>query len=223
MTALPEPAAEPAAGPAAPADVPEGWEGILLPGERILWQGRPDATADWSLLFHARSLFGLFFAGFAAFWIATAATMLSDTGSSSPSLLFRLLFPLFGVPFVLVGLGVIFGPLRADLAERRGAFYTLTDRAAFIATTRRGVRKLDRYPLDEGLRPVLEEGDPGTVWFGEKALATQRVWQGTGSARRYGGGTAVQRIGFRRVSDARQVYGLMIGAERALADARSGT
>lgn len=215
--------AEPGAPPPLPAagDVPEGWEGILAPGERILWQGRPDAAPDWGLLVDVRSLFGLFFTGFALFWIAMASSMLwGDGGSGGPPLFFRLLFPLFGVPFVLVGLGVIFAPLTADLAHRRGAFYTLTDRAAFIATERRGLRKLDRYPLDETFRPVLEDADPGTVWFGQTMVASGAgTWQGRGAARRYSAGTTMQRVGFRRIRDARTAYGHMIAAQRALAAA----
>lgn len=225
MTMLPEPPGTTAPPDAnAPPDatapqVPEGWEGILAPGERILWQGQPDATPDWSLLIDFRSLFGLLFTGFAVFWTAIAVSMLWSGGSNGPPLFFRVLFPLFGVPFVLVGLGTLLGPLRADLADRRGAFYTLTDRAAFIATQRRGVRKLDRHPLDRDFRPVLEDGSPGTVWFSDApAPATSGAWTGTGSARRYAGGTAARpRAGFRRIPDAREVYAMILAAQRATA------
>ena len=38
---------------------PEGWEGILAPGETILWQARPSGAVMWSDLFGFQSAFGL--------------------------------------------------------------------------------------------------------------------------------------------------------------------
>ncbi len=212
----PEPGAEPGADHRAEA-VPEGWEGILAPGERILWQGRPDGAIDWALLFDVRSLFGVFFTGFALFWIAMASGMLWTGGSDAgPPLFFRLLFPLFGLPFVLVGLGVILAPLRADLAERRGVFYTLTDRAAFIATATRAGRNLARYPA-EGWQPVLDDGAPGTVWFAAPIMPpANQAGHRPGRAHRAMAGVAHPRAGFRRIAAARQVYALMLQAQRQM-------
>ena len=56
------------------ATAPAGWEGILDPGERILWQGRPVPGIVWRPQQMVTFLFGLAFAGFALFWMLMAAT-----------------------------------------------------------------------------------------------------------------------------------------------------
>ena len=60
--------------PQPPAPVPAGWEGILQPGEQILWQGQPRAGDRMGTLSIMRaSSLVWFFGGFAAFWILMAA------------------------------------------------------------------------------------------------------------------------------------------------------
>ena len=58
-----------------------------------------------------------------------------------------------------------------DQRRLRGTHYTLTDRAAFIATDIRGRRDLNRYPLTAGLPITLEDGDIGNLWFAEQSSA----------------------------------------------------
>ena len=57
--------------------------------------------------------FGLVFAGFGAFWTFMAFTMtrVSENQANAPEGM-QLWFPLFGVPFVLIGLAISFGTLR---------------------------------------------------------------------------------------------------------------
>jgi hypothetical protein len=193
----------------ATAPVPEGWEGILEPGERILWQGRPTKGLHWSELTGARTIFGLAYAGFAVFWIYIAA-VLTRTGPGA----LNFLFPLFGLPFLVIGLNVAFGTPVREARRRRGTFYTLTDRAAFVASI--DPKRLERFPLGPDTRPVLEEGNPGTVWFAESPGYPGRGWRGMGSSRRY---TSVlkggRRVGFETIPDARDVYALMLTAIRS--------
>lgn len=204
MTVQPDP------GPP-PLPVPAGWEGILQPGERILWQGRPAAGFRGADLLDKRTPFGLAVAGFALFWMATAAAM----AGPGP---FGWAFPLFGLPFLLIGLNMAVGQPLRDALRRRGTFYTLTDRAAFIATQGPGARRLDRYPLGPGFRPTLDDGDPGSVWFAEAEDQTRRGWRGTGASRRYASVTVGRRrIGFEAIPDARGVYAQMLAALRTQA------
>ncbi|PIE10189.1 MAG: hypothetical protein CSA72_09305 [Rhodobacterales bacterium] len=105
----------------------DGWAGILEEGENILWQGRPDGRFRIVPRLLPQSIFGLVFFAFAAFWIVMAASM---TGGG----IFGALFPLFGLPFALVGLGMMVGTHLWDMIQRRGTYYTLTDRRGFIAT-----------------------------------------------------------------------------------------
>lgn len=198
--------------PLPPAEpVPAGWEGILEPGERILWQGRPDTRVEWGDVISFQSMFGLVFAGFAVFWITMARNIGShfDDGISS-------VFPLFGLPFVAVGLHMVVGRLIFDAVRRRGTWYTLSDRTAFIAVSSRGLRRLERYPLEPDMPLVLDDGNPGTVWFAEKVTHNPGGWSGSGSNQRYRGpSTTREQIGFRRIDGARGVYRLMLDAVAA--------
>ena len=116
-----------------------GWEGILEPGEEILWQGRPDAAPRWGDLKPRRVLFGLFYAGFALFWMAMAGGMVwGGPMGGGPFAL----FPLFGIPFLIVGLNVMGGHVIWDAFRRARTWYTVSDRRAFVATNLFGLKRL---------------------------------------------------------------------------------
>lgn len=200
--------------PAPPAEpAPPGWENILGRGEQILWQGKPDAGVVWSDLVQVQTLFGVFFTGFALFWMSAAAGMTHRIGS--PGGMERL-FPLFGLIFVGIGLYMVIGRLFWDALQRRGTHYTLTNRTAFIASAGLGARRLDRYPLGPRMPLTLEDNSPGTVWFAQKVTHNPGGWRGTGADRRYEGpSTRVTRIGFRRIAEARRVYRLILDAVEA--------
>lgn len=163
---------------------PAGWEGLLEPGEQILWQGRPDGRMTLSQINPMQLLFGLFFSGFALFWMVLAA----QAGG---------FFWMFGLLHFSVGLSVAFsGPVLAPL-RRRHTWYTLTDRRAFIArrTLLQG-RTLDSYRLTPNSNVSLEGHAPASVYFAEKEVRVKR-------------GTRTRRIGFERIEDARQVFALI--------------
>jgi hypothetical protein len=90
--------------------VATGWEGILAPGEEILWQGRPRASIRWTGLLTPLTFMGVIFTGFSTFWIAMAAVMTAGSGAPFP---FNV-FPLFGLPFLAVGLWMLGGRLLFD-------------------------------------------------------------------------------------------------------------
>lgn len=178
-----------------------GWEGILDDDEDILWQGRPAPGLDWRDVIDAHFFPGLLVAGFGVAWTALAVTMMTEF-RSGPPLLFRILFPLFGVFFVLAALrNVLRKPLKA-YRRQKGTFYTLSSKAAYIATDIGGRRNLDRYLLSEMGRLRLVDGSPGAVMFGTRP----RIPDAPGSG----------EAGFLRLSDAREVFAL-------IRDARDGS
>jgi hypothetical protein len=118
-------------------DMDAAVRGELRAGERLVWVGRPDArrAARSSL---GAMIFGLFFAGFAAFWIAGAAAgvWFSNTqpapkgGAAQPIATLFLLFPCFGLPFLAVGLWLASTPLWAMRTAQR-TVCCVTDQRAF--------------------------------------------------------------------------------------------
>ncbi|MFZ1467396.1 MAG: hypothetical protein WAT09_00285 [Paracoccaceae bacterium] len=201
----------PSQPPAPPAPVPAGWEGILQPGEQILWQGQPRPGIDWTSLDYGRILFGLVFGGFATFWMVTAIWV----GSGTPV---SLIFPLFGLPFLGVGLRMVGEQLWLDQRRLRGTYYTLTDRAAFVAIQIRGRRDLQRYPLKPGLPVSLDDsGDTGNVWFGDQTGgAHSSRLTGMNQPRSGRRDASRQKIGFERIDRPREVWHLLGGAMAAL-------
>ena len=188
---------------------PPGWEGILADGEEILWQGRPQTGILWRDLISPVSVMGVFFTGFAIFWV-TLAAMMVPAGDA----VFRF-FPLFGLPFVAVGLYLIIGRIFWDAYIRRRTWYTLSNRNAYIATTGIFGRALKPFDLREMNALALDDGTPGTVWFHAQAYTRQSLRTaggGQGGRRRH---TTVTRTGFRRIPDARRVFRLLSDARDA--------
>jgi hypothetical protein len=175
-----------------------GWDGILADGETIVWQGQPEPGIAWRDAISATSAFGVVFTGFALFWMAMAATIIG--GGSGPGFPFSM-FPLFGLPFLAVGLYFLVGHVIVDAYVRSTTWYTLTDRTAFVASNAFGQRKLSSYPIRE--MPFLELDDtaPGSVLF----------WH-EDSPRSHRTG----RIGFRRIAEARAVHARLREARGAL-------
>ncbi|MCB1390709.1 MAG: hypothetical protein KDK12_16465 [Rhodobacteraceae bacterium] len=189
--------------------VPPGWEGILAEGEQILWQGRPVEGVQVADFFGIRLVMGVFFTGFAILWIAGAHAMSRGTGGID-------LFPLFGLPFVLVGLFLMIGYPFWDAYARARTWYTLTDRAAFIATGYFGRRALARVPYAEMNILELQDNQPGTVWFKKELKVHHFSHRSSSGRRRQSTSTSIQRTGFRRIEAARAVYRLI--ADRRVTD-----
>lgn len=167
-----------------------GWSGLLDRGENILWQGRPSGRVHLGLANIPLMLFGLFFAGFALFWMKMA----SGAGGN---------FWMFGLIHFTVGVAIVLFPLLGQPMLRRRSFYTLTNRRAFIGTdlplTGRRLRSWVISP--QTMLELIEYPDGlGTVNF---ALAPSTA---TYRRRRRAGGRS---IGFQRIGDASRVYAMM--------------
>lgn len=100
---------------------PDPFAGRLLAGENVLWSGRPRQ----GLMLTARDAlmipFSLVWGGFAIFWETAVVS------SKAPPFM-----ALFGIPFVVIGLFLIFGRLPFDAWLRSKIHYALTDRRALL-------------------------------------------------------------------------------------------
>lgn len=162
-------------------NTPSAWQGILDDNEEILWQGRPDGAVIWKPSNFLTLIFGLFFSGFALFWMMQAA----KAGG---------VFWMFGLIHFTAGLSIAIGPPFYSAWRRRHTWYTLTDRRAFIATDMPVLgRKLESYPIDASTILTYQAGDPATLYFAKKT-------------KRGKNGTYTVDVGFERILDGADVY-----------------
>jgi hypothetical protein len=173
-------------------------EGELTSGERLLWKGRPRTgirlrPADAYLI-----PFSLVWGGFAIFWEFTA---LDKVPKNNPA---GWAFPLFGIPFVLLGLHFIFGRFFVDAKIRANTEYALTDRRAIIVSglSSRSVKSINLQSVPEVGLTEAADGS-GTITFGPAqpfGMAMQRnpLYFGTSS-----------QPAFEMIDNVRNVYELM--------------
>ncbi len=158
----------------------------LLPGEKVLWSGRPPQGTR----FHVTDIFAIPFslawAGFAVFWEVGVLR------SNVPG------FALIGAPFVVVGAHITVGRFIVDAYTRSGTQYLLTDSRALILSSwpRRSLRSVTLADLS--LFSFSERADgTGTLFFG---------------SREYGRRGPPRTPRFEGVDDARRVYELALSA-----------
>ena len=144
-----------------PQDLQENVDRELQPDERILWIDMPIPmffTRESTKIF----LFGIGMTLFAIFWTCAAAgfSIPNLKEVSNPFQLLNLLFPLFGIPFILIGFFLLANPL---IAYRKAfkTVYVITDRRAI--TFEFGWSKTIRsYPPSQLLNVYRKERGDGT-------------------------------------------------------------
>lgn len=126
-----------------PGDAQLRAQSELQSGESLYWAGTVDPTrAAISAL--PAALFGIPFAGFALFWINTALHATHSLSKSSNGFAKSFsVFPLFGLPFLLIGLGIVLSPLWAYLKGLNGVYAVTNQRVMVITgTTSRSVKSI---------------------------------------------------------------------------------
>lgn len=163
---------------------PSVWNDILSRDEQILWQGRPDQGFHLGLGNLFGAAFGIFFAGFALFWMVMA----SQAGG---------IFWMFGLLHFSVGAGLVLFSIFGDTYRRRHTWYTLTTQRAFIATALPLLgRKLKSYPISTDLPLEYVNGPPDSLHFASETRRTKN-------------GTRAVPIGFMRIDDGKKVYAMV--------------
>lgn len=121
--------------PSVPDDLAELFAPDLRAGEVLLWAGRPRplraARAGCSTLVP-----GLFFGGFATIWITASFAMTRLSGQADKDAM-AFWFPFFGIPFLLVGLGMVSTPFWYARTAARSAF-AVTDQRLLTRTPQSG-------------------------------------------------------------------------------------
>ena len=106
----------------------------LRPGERIAWQSiqYPRLTGAPMAIF----LFAIPWTAFALFWIGTAWFMTRSVDGATDPL--AMVFPLFGLPFVFVGMGMMATPFLRYISAKRTIF-AVTNQRIIRLYKRKGV------------------------------------------------------------------------------------
>ncbi len=183
-----------------PTELTERLDAELAKGERVVWSGQPIAWRFvWPSVFIV--LFGIPWTAFAIFWIATASGIAGHVPGEAPGVfsLFRF-FPLFGIPFVLVGLVMLSAPYWA-LRRARRTVYAITDRRALLIEggLLRGVsvRSIEPERLNDVTRTQFDDGSG--------SLILRRQYQGNVHNR----GAQFLNIGFHCIPDVKHVEDLV--------------
>lgn len=130
----------------------------MRPHERLVWADRPVGKAAAAPAL-GRIVFGFVFGGFAVLW--TSAAWLMTRGAASGA--FGIFFPLFGVPFIAVGAGIVVAGWRGWRAGG-STVYALTDQRVLIIAggPQRTVRSLDLAAV-RGVERREGAGGSGTI------------------------------------------------------------
>lgn len=136
-----------------PSELVSALDAELRPGERVVWAGRPKVWRAAIGNAIIPCLFGIPFLGFAIFWTSMAIWIGSAAGRQGPDggagaggadtantpAWFYWGFPLFGIPFILIGAGLVSSPYWAARRFRR-TVYAVTDRRAVVLASGRTTR-----------------------------------------------------------------------------------
>lgn len=130
----------------------------LMPDEFILWEGRPEKGGVFTRQDIFLIPFSIVWCGFAIFWeISVLQTV--QTGVTS------VFFLLWGIPFVLVGLYLVFGRFFVMKYTLAHTFYAITNYRVLISQNGK-MNILDRRVLPFPQLSVKPDGT-GTIHFGD--------------------------------------------------------
>ncbi|NSW54582.1 MAG: PH domain-containing protein [Armatimonadetes bacterium] len=161
---------------------PEGYAANLRreleAAEPVLWEGRP-VRRGFRFRLGPSSCMGVPFLAFSLFWTGMAFYMTSqvpagdDLGGAM-----RYIFPLFGVPFIVVGFGLCFGPSIVATAGLRNAEYLVTDKRVLV---RGGASKITitQAPLTDVTSVTSSGGAVGSLTLYFASPPASRMADGT--------------------------------------------
>jgi len=172
----------------------------LMPGERLLWSGRPDPA-------RLRAVFAIWFfavpwTAFALFWEAMAFMpwMASSHTPAGIQWSFGIIFPLFGLPFIGIGLSMLWMPFKA----RRKAAQTI-----FGLTDRRILRVRKR----ESASVLFAQMGPIDVTADAEGYGSLRIQTGTRTDS--DGDKVTERFDVMGVPDVARLEGLLLERKAA--------
>ncbi|MCX6886945.1 MAG: PH domain-containing protein [Verrucomicrobia bacterium] len=176
-------------------------ESGLSSGERLLWSGQPRVGIRLRPSDAFVIPFSLLWCGFAIFWEFGAVT------SGAP-----FFFRLWGVPFVLVGLHMVFGRFFVDARMRERTFYGVTTERIIIVSGlfSQQTKSLQLRTVSDISLTERSDGS-GTITFGPQHPMMQRMPAGWPGAGQYAAPA------FDMIEGAKEVYDIIRQAQKASA------
>jgi hypothetical protein len=131
----------------------------LMSGEKLVWTGQPDPKKHFSPADRFLIPFSLLWGGFAIAWEVAAV---AGTSSGDKA------FALFGLPFVAVGLYLIFGRFIYKARRKRKTVYAVTDRRVLSLAEGRSQGQVDAYFISSlpAVNTRVGRDGTGTIIFG---------------------------------------------------------
>lgn len=182
-------------------DIPEEISREVAGSERVLWAGQPRQGVFLRGTDAFLIPFSLLWGGFAFFWEASVLEAPNAPG----------FFALFGIPFVGVGVYLIFGRFFADAKQRERTFYVVTNERILIISGlfSRKVKSLNLRTLADLSLSEGSDGE-GSISFGGGSpfgsmFGSMPGWPGT---------DAYVGPRFALIPGARSVFDIIRGAQR---------
>ena len=140
----------------------------MQPGERVLWKSKQHPRL-FGIASMATWLFAIPWTGFALFWMGMA-WFITRSGEG-PTDTIAYLFPLFGLPFVLIGLSMFAKPVLRYFGAKYTVF-AVTNQRVIRLFKRKGVLTQSVPPERIGKVKIIEDDDGyGTISFKLKGKA----------------------------------------------------
>lgn len=136
----------------------------ILPDESLLWTARPVKEIKLLPAEKFNMIFGIFWTAFSAFWIALA-TMGALSASEAGFSMIKI-FPFFGLPFLAIGIYLIFiAPIKGR-NRRKNMEYALTSKRILILYSgKTKVLQAFKYGEIQNVHFASDEQDVGCVTF----------------------------------------------------------
>jgi hypothetical protein len=189
-------------------DLSRQLESALESSEHLLWSGAPVTGIRFTIFDWFMIPFSLVWGGFAIVWEFLAITAFIDSLEESLDL-FVLIFPLFGIPFVIIGAYMMVGRFIADARQRERTYYGITDRNVIIITGKeQNIRVLPLASLQEVMMKERRDGS-GTIML-ESPLAGIALDESTNSSKT----KKLEPPAISMVPNVKGVYNVLLEARR---------
>lgn len=181
----------------------------LLPGEEILWEGQSQNTNSMNLSKGCSSIFGIFWLGLTLFWtIGAFIATRQATGTDAFSSIMQIIFPLFGLPFVSIGVFLVFGAPIKRKKKNQSTYYYVTDKRIIInIDTQKSPFFTSVFMHDlKGIHTIKNRDNTGNIIFENHFIGRTYSSQGYSTPNIMPGVSNC----FYRIADADDVYKLIL-------------